>query len=369
MDAEIVVIGAGVIGLAVANKMAEKGYSTILLEKEAKYGLHSSSRNSEVIHAGVYYKTGSHKSKLCLKGKHLLYEYCKKNSIRHAKIGKLFIAVSYDEIYRLEETLKQGQNNGLDDLCILDYKNSKKIEPEIKCVASLSSPSTGIIDSYSFMEHLFVSGQNNGVIFAGNSPVIDAEPIKNGWEIQIGGSEPVTITSRGVVNASGLYAVQLSKHIFPQREIPTLYPSKGCYLKYLRKSPINHIIYPGIIPGVIEERVDATPGLDGYLRFGPNSEETSDIQDYSLSPLLVKKMLSGINRYLPNIDESHLHLDLAGIRPRIYRPGDNVEDFRFDWASDPGWLDLWGIESPGLTSSLAIAEYVHFLFFEKSFLQ
>ena len=215
----------------------------------------------------------------------------------------------------------------------------------------------------------FLLGQNEGVIFAAKSPVIDAEPFKSGWKVHIGGSDPTSVTCKGVVNASGLYAIQLSKSIFPQRDIPTLFPSKGSYLKYFGKSPVNHIIYPAIIPGLIEERVDATPDLEGFLRFGPNVEETSNIEDYTLSPELVENMLSGIKRYLPNLDASCLHLDLAGIRPRIYRPGDIVEDFRFDWASEPGWLDLWGIESPGLTASLAIAEYVHSQFLEKAVLQ
>lgn len=368
MDTEVVVIGAGVIGLAVAFKVSEKGHTVILLEKEAGYGAGVSSRNTETIHAGIYYQAGSLKARLCLKGKRMLYEHCEKYNVKYKRAGKLFIAVSREELPRLEETRKQALNNGLDDLVELDEGLLRKLEPEIKAKAALLSPSSGIFDSHSFMRSLFILGKSKGVIFSPSSPALNAEPIKEGWKVQVGGREPTQVSCRVAVNAAGLYATDLSKKVFPGRRVPTLYPTKGSYVRYSGVSPVKHIIYPSIIPGVIEERVDASPDLAGSLRFGPNVEKSRNLEDFSLEPNLVDGMLGCIKRYLPDLDISRLHPDCAGIRPKIYGPGDPIADFRFDWAPVPGWLDLWGIESPGLTASLAIGEYVRDLITESGML-
>ncbi len=368
MDTEVVVIGAGVIGLATAFKVSEKGYSVILLEKEPGYGTGASSRSTEMIHAGIYYQTGSLKGRLCLKGKRMLYQHCEKYNVKYKRVGKLFIAVSQEETPRLEETRSQALRNGLDDLVDMSEKELRKIEPEIRGKAALLSPSSGIFDSHSFMKSLFILGKSKGVIFSPSSPVLDAEPTREGWKVKIGGHEPTSISCRVVVNAAGLYAIDLSKKVFPDRKMPTSHPTKGSYLRYSGVSPVKHIIYPSILPGVIEERADATPDMGGSLRFGPNIEKTKGIEDFTLDPGLVESMSKGIKRYLPNLDVSRLHPDCAGIRPKIYGPGDPIADFRFDWAPIPGWLDLWGIESPGLTASLAIGEYVRDLIAEREIL-
>lgn len=368
MDADIVVIGTGVIGLAIAYKFSNKGYSVILLEKEAQYGTGVSSRNTETIHAGVYYHTGSLKASLCLKGKRLLYEHCEKYNVRHKRIGKLFLAVTSEEITKLELTKKQAVQNGVDDLLELDEKALRKLEPEIRGKAALFSPSSGVFDSHGFLKSLFMLGQTNGILFAASSPVIGADLLAREWRVRVGGKEPTTVSCKVVINAAGLYAIELSKTVFPGRNVPTLYPTKGSYVKYSGGSPVTHIIYPAIIPGLIEARVDATPDLEGNLRFGPNTEKADGLEDFDIASNLLESMIPEIKRYLPNLDTSRLHPDTSGIRPKIYGPQEPVEDFRFDWAPEHGWLDLWGIESPGLTASLAIAEHVYDLIAERDVL-
>lgn len=368
MDADVVVIGAGVIGLAVAERLSGKGHSVVLLEKEPQYGTGVSSRNTETIHAGIYYQQGSLKASLCLEGKRLLYEYCAKHNIRHKRIGKLFVAVTKEEISRLELTKSQAAKNGVDDIVELDRDALKRIEPEAEGVAALLSPSSGIIDSHAFMKSLFTLGASKGMIFAASSPVTGAESARGLWKVMVGGAEPQELKARVVVNAAGLYSIELSKKIFPKRAVPTLHPVKGSYLRYSGRSPLEHILYPAIVPGLIEERVDATPDLSGSLRFGPNIEVTNGLEDFSIDPKLADKMAKGIKRYLPRIDIEKLHPDCSGIRPKIYGAGEPVQDFRFEWAGEPGWLDLWGMESPGLTAALAIARHVDDIIGEKDIL-
>jgi len=358
MDADVVVIGAGVVGLAIAARLAEKRFSVILLEKESKFGTGISSRNSEVIHGGIYYKTDSLKASLCLGGKALLYDHCKKYNVAYKKIGKLFLAVTPNEISRLERTQLQAKANGIEDLVKLDQKQLHQLEPELHGTAALLSPSSGIIDSHAFMKSLLGLAEGNKAIFVPLSPVENAEPIPGGWKIYIGGNEPTSITCNLVINSAGLHAISLSKKLFPKRKIPKFFPTKGSYLRYSGKSPVQHIVYPSIIPGRIEERVDATPDLGGSLRFGPNVEEPKGLEDFSMNKDILNQMVPGIKRYLPNIDSSRLNLDIAGIRPKIYGPGDVVPDFQFVWIEVTGGLDLWGMESPALTASLAIGEHV-----------
>jgi L-2-hydroxyglutarate oxidase LhgO len=368
MDAKVVIVGAGIIGLSVARKIAGEGHSVILLEKEARYGCGVSSRNTEVIHAGIYYKTGSLKATLCVRGKELLYEYCQKHKVRHKRIGKMILAVTSQEASRLELMKKQAFANGVRDLIDLDKKDIEKLEPNIKGEAALFSPSSGIIDSHGFMRSLLKEAEDCGTIFAALSPVTAAEFVNNSWKVMVGGKEPTSVSCKLLINTAGLYSIDLSKEIFPERNTPTLHPTKGSYARYSGSSPINHIIYPALVPGVIEERVDATPDLEGSLRFGPTIENPKNLEDFSIVPELVKKITPAIKRYIPGLDVSRIHPDCAGIRPRIFGRRDSVEDFRFDWAPQPEWLDLWGIESPGFTASLAIAEHVHDLVKEKDIL-
>lgn len=358
MDADVVVIGAGVIGLAIAERLSSEGRSVVILEKEPQYGTGVSSRNTETIHAGIYYQQGSLKASLCLEGKRLIYAHCEKYKVRHNRIGKLFVAVTKEELPRLALTKEQARKNGVDDIVELDRAGLKVMEPEVEGVAALLSPSSGIIDSHAFMKSLFAMGKDNGMIFAASSPVVGAERTAGGWRVLIGGSTPGEVKARSVVNAAGLYSVELAVKIFPKRRVPKLHPTKGSYLRYSGRSPLKHILYPAIVPGLIEERVDAAPDISGSLKFGPNVEITKGLEDFSVDPKLAEKMIGGIRRYLPHIEKEKLHPDCSGIRPKIYGPGEPVQDFRFEWADEPGWLDLWGMESPGLTAALAIARHV-----------
>jgi len=342
----------------VSYKFSVQGYRVIVLEKENQFGTGVSSRSTEVIHAGVYYAENSLKAKLCLRGKELLYDFCKTYFVPHKRLGKLFLAVTDKEIPRLEKTKTQAIKNGLTDLEELDCSQLKKLEPFLNGHAALLSPSTGIIDSHKLMETLLKLSESSGTIYAVLSPVVGAEKTDDNWTIHIGGRDPAKITSKMIVNAAGLYSLELSKKIFPDRKIPEPNPVKGGYLRYSGKSPLDHIVYPAVIPGQIEERVDATPDLAGSLRFGPSVEGTNGIEDFSLSPELVDRFTPAIKRYIPDIDESRLHLDQAGIRPKIKIDGEEVPDFMFEWGPEPGWLDLWGMESPALTASLAIGEHV-----------
>lgn len=369
MEADVIVIGAGVIGLAVARELARKGQSVILLEKEASFGRGVSSRNTEVIHAGIYYQTGSLKAGLCVRGRHLLYEYLAVHNINYRRIGKIIIATTPEEAKRLEVIRKQAEENGVNDLIELDKKQIKEIEPELQGDEALLSPFSGILDTHSFMKSLLKSGEAEGMIFAPSSSVIGAETERGYWRVRVGGCDPVSITCKAVINSAGLYATDLSKTVFPHRDVPQLHPRKGSYARYSGPSPLRHIVYPALIPGVIEERVDATPDLGGMLRFGPTSEAPRDIEDFSIVPGLISKIAPAIRRYLPCLDISMIAPDCAGIRPRIFGADAPVQDFRFEWAPIAGWLDLWGMESPGLTASLAIAEYVCQLIAEKGILE
>jgi len=365
LDTDLVVIGAGVIGLAVSYKFASKGHSVFLLEKEKQFGTGVSSRSSEVIHAGVYYETGSLKGSLCLKGKDLLYYHCEKYNVDHKKIGKLFIAVEENEIASLEKLKSQAEENGLMDLKYLNKSEIKKIEPSLNSCCALYSPSTGIVDSHGLMKSLFKLNENHDVTYASLSPVLNAEPMSNGWKVMVGGVDPISITTRMVINSAGLSAINISNKIFPERKTPKLSPVKGGYLRLSGSSPFNHIIYPAMIPGQIEERVDATPDLMNSLKFGPSVEKTNGLNDFSISEELIDRFYPSIKRYFPKVNKSKLHLDQAGIRPKIEIDGKKNSDFTFSWAPNKGWLDLWGMESPALTASLAISDYTYNLFLNK----
>jgi len=368
MDADVIVIGAGVIGLSIGRRLAAAGCRVLLLERNGDFGRGISSRNSQVIHAGVYYRTGSLKASLCLEGKRLLYEFCERHGVTFSRTGKLFLAIDQAAVPRLDLTRKQALANGVDDLVDLDREAIKRLEPELRGSAALFSPSSGLVDVIGYMRSLLGLAVADGMVFLPDSPVTGGEPIPDGWRVGVTGAEPRDFTGRLVINAAGLHAVELSSQVFPARTVPPFVPTKGSYVKYSGPSPIRHIIYPALIPGQIEERADATPGLDDVLRFGPSVERPQSLDDFTAEANIKERMIPGILRYLPNLDTARLLPDYAGIRPKLHGPKDPVEDFRFEWSSEPGWLDLWGFESPGLTASLAIGEHVHKLAVERGVL-
>ncbi len=357
-DTDVLVVGAGVIGLAVGRRLAAAGLRTLVVERNADFGRETSSRNSACIHAGIYYGSGSLKAALCRRGRDLLYAWCDRHGIAARRTGKLIIASESGGLARLEATLAQGQANGIEGLRLLDRAEIGRIEPALACWGAVHSPDSGVLDAHGYMLSLLGAGQAAGMELVTRTPVIAAEPVAGGWAVHTGGDDPTTVTARLVVNAAGLGAIALAHAVFPGRPVPVLHPGKGCYLRYDKPSPLRHIVYPDIVPGVIAERADATPDVHGVLRFGPSVEATNGPDDVALVDGLAERMAPAIRRYLPDLDAGRLVPDFAGVRPKIFGPGEPPADFRVEWAPEPGWLDLWGMESPALTASLAIADHV-----------
>jgi len=360
LDTDVIIVGSGVIGLSIAYFLSKNKKKVILIEKEKDFGKGVSSRNTEVIHAGIYYAKDSLKSRLCLSGKKKLYEFCKKYHISHKKIGKLFIATNKNEEVYLEKINSQALANGLMDLSHLSKKQIQIIEPALKCEMAILSPSSGIIDSHGLMDCLLRLSKDNGTIFSAQTPFLKAEYDSNCWKVYLGGKDPTELSCKVVINAAGLHAIDISNQVVSNQNIPIANPVKGLYLRYSGKSPLKHIVYPALLPGKIQERADATPDLNESLRFGPSVEKSQNdsIDDFSVNPNIRERFFPLIRKYLPNIDINKLHLDIAGIRPKVKRKSETVPDFMFEWGTQPGWLDLWNIESPGLTASLAIGEHV-----------
>ena len=360
LDTDVVIIGSGVIGLSIAYFLSKNEKKVILVEKEKNFGKGVSSRNTEVIHAGIYYAKESLKSRLCLSGKEKLYEFCKRYHISHKKIGKLFIAINKNEEVYLEKINSQALVNGLMDLKYLSKKQIQIIEPALKCEMAILSPSSGIVDSHGLMDCLLRLSQDNGTIFSSQTPFLKAEYSSNCWKVYLGGKDPTELSCKVVINAAGLHAIDISKQVISNKNIPVSNPVKGLYLRYSGKSPLKHIVYPALLPGKINERADATPDLNESLRFGPSIEKDhiARLDDFSINPNIINRFFPLIKKYLPEIDINKLHPDIAGIRPKIRKIDNTIPDFMFEWGTQPGWLDLWNIESPGLTASLAIGEYV-----------
>ena len=360
LKTDVIIIGGGVIGLSIGYFLAKNKINTIILEKNKNFGEINSSRNTEVIHAGIYYKKESLKSKLCFKGKNYLYEFCKKYSVRHNKIGKIFLAKSNNELNELDKIINLANINGINDLQEIDSKKLKLLEPNLVGKSAIFSPSSGILDSYDFMQKLLNIFLENEGIFASSTPFISAQYSRNElmWKVKIGGKDADIINAKIIINSAGLDSINISKKNFPKSKTPTSNPVKGAYLKYSGKPIVKHIIYPTFIPGIIKERVDATPNINGELRFGPSVEKTYSIEDFSFPSDLLNRFVPIIKNLIPNIDTSKIYADQTGIRPRIIYNQDNNPDFIIEWENKDPWLNLFGIESPGLTASLGIAEHV-----------
>lgn len=365
MDTDVIIIGAGVVGLASGYYLSKAGLKVIILEKEKNYGFATSSRSTEVIHSGAYYKKDSHKGKLCLTGKRLLYEYCLVNNIPHKKVPKLFLAQDEKSTENLLRIQKLSEENGLNDTQIINSNEIKKLEPLIKGYKALLSPSSGIFDTSSFMHSLARKCEDNGVIIALNSEFLDAELYLNSIKVRLNDNNETSITARFVVNAAGLDAINICKKV-RQNKVSVLFnPVKGCYARYKRKLNINHIIYPSFAPGEITERVDCTPDLHGNLRFGPSLEKNVSYGDFSIPEDLVNRFEKSIKAYIPSIEKSKIQVDYAAFRPKIILNNDTNPDFTFKFIDGYPWLDLLGFESPALTASLAIGEYIQKLLYSR----
>jgi L-2-hydroxyglutarate oxidase LhgO len=354
------VVGAGVVGLAVARELALAGREVIVLESESTIGSGVSSRNSEVIHAGIYYPGGSLKARLCVQGRQLLYEFCTRNSVEHRRVGKLIVATSPEEIPTLAKYEHQARANGVDDLQQLTIAQAGKLEPEVRCVAALLSPSSGIVDSHGLMLAYQADLEAHGGMVAFNSPVTGGCLQQGGISIEVGGAAPMTLHAAAVINCAGLGAQGLS-HVLsgvPSASIPPQFLAKGYYFSLAGRSPFQHLVYP--IANSAGLGTHVTLDLEGLARFGPDVQWIETI-DYSFDEARKADFARAIRLYYPQLDDSRLRPAYTGIRPKISNAGQPAADFCIRGPSDHGscpYVALYGIESPGLTASLAISQQV-----------
>jgi len=383
---DIVIVGGGVIGLAVAYQLSRNpayaNKNIVILEREKNFGMQTSSRNSEVIHAGIYYTTESLKAELCLKGRELLYDYCQRFEIPHARIGKLIVAQSGQES-TLEALAKKAIENGVNDLTTIDQALLKRIEPALAASSALFSPSTGIVDSHSYMQSLLTNAEQQGVIFSRSTSVESIKPEDKGFRlltiIDDGRlRQPYALRTKILINCAGLGALNLAAMVFDELEhndsrlqwsdvFPEQLFSKGSYFDYTGRNPFTHLIYP--LPDSENDAlgIHATIDLSGALRFGPDAEWYERI-DYSVDPSKAVVFARSVQQYFPTLDSSKLKPGYAGIRTKLKTEG-APSDFVIrneDEAGLPHLINLFGIDSPGLTSSLAIAGRVESLLAEST---
>jgi L-2-hydroxyglutarate oxidase LhgO len=357
---ECVVIGAGVIGLAVARRLAQAGREVIVLEAAEGIGTVTSSRNSEVIHAGIYYKADSLMARMCVSGKHALYRYCRDHGIPHRNCGKLIVATTAAETEKLQSIRAHAQANGVGDLKTLTGAEARALEPALNCDAALLSPSTGIIDSHAYMLALRGDAEDSGAACAFHTPLLRARVVAHGIELDAGGEAPMSLKCRLLVNAAGLNAPLLARGIdgMPIELIPPAYLAKGNYFSCSARAPFSHLIYPVPEPGGLG--VHLTLDMAGQARFGPDVEWVDHI-DYAVDPARAERFYPAIRRYWPTLPDGALMPSYSGIRPKIVPPAVAAQDFLIQGPADhgvDGLINLFGIESPGLTSSLAIADHV-----------
>lgn len=356
---DCVVVGAGVVGLAVARALALVGREVVVLESESQIGMHASSRNSEVIHAGIYYPEGSRKAQLCVSGRAMLYRYCEAHQVNHERTGKLIVATGDDDESKLRAIAEQAKKNGVTDLQLLDAAQVADLEPAIECNAALLSPSTGIIDSHELMTATCAEIEAKDGVVLVNSEVRNVIVKDNAFHLDVVGAELHDIACNTLVNAAGLGAQRLAAtYSLKRTQIPELHLAKAHYFAYQGKSPFQHLIYP--LPSDGGLGIHATNDLSGVARFGPDVSWVDSV-DYGFDESRKGKFVTVIRKYFPALDEEKLVPAYTGIRPKLSGPGEVAADFVIQGKADHGvsnLVNLFGIESPGLTASLAIGEYV-----------
>jgi L-2-hydroxyglutarate oxidase LhgO len=363
--ADCVVIGAGVVGLAVARALALAGREVIVLEASNAIGTETSSRNSEVIHAGIYYPTGSLKARLCVAGRDFLYRYCAERGIEHRRCGKLIVATSEDELGKLAAIHAQATANGVTDLRRLSGNEASGLEPNLRCLAALHSPSTGVVDSHAVMLAYQGDAEARGAVVAFNSPVIGGQIEEDGIVLEVGSAAdaaaaPLRLRCRSVVNSAGLHAQPVARRIvgLPPETVPPIHFAKGNYFQLVGKAPFTRLIYP--IPEKGGLGVHITLDLAGQARFGPDVEWVEEL-NYDVDPRRCAGFYAEIRKYWPALPDAALVPGYAGIRPKLVPAGAPAADFVVQGPEThrvPGLVNLYGIESPGLTASPAIADAV-----------
>lgn len=367
-----VIIGAGVIGLAIAYKLSLKANSDkidgkiLLIETQSQFGSETSSRNSEVIHAGIYYSENSLKATLCRQGKEQLYEFCQHHRVPHQSIGKLIIATDTLELESLESIQRNALNNGI-ELTLFDQVQCLAIEPEVNALGGLYSSTTGIIDSHSYMQTLLTLAEQQGVLYSSNTQFLRAEKHPAGYQVLLNTQDgEYKVLCRSLINSSGLDAPAVAKKIdaLDKTLIPEYHYCRGHYFSYSGKSPFSHLIYPVPQKNTAGLGIHATLDLSGQLRFGPDTQYIENIEygfDDHAKDERKNNFITAIKRYYPNLNGTRLQPSYSGIRPKLSAKNEQAKDFFIqddEQHKVAGLINLFGIESPGLTASLAIADYV-----------
>ena len=357
---DCVVVGAGVVGLAIARALAMAGREVIVLEAAEAIGTHTSSRNSEVIHAGLYYPKGSLKAKFCVEGKELLYRFCAERGVPHQRIGKVVVAADESEVGAVKSYVAKAEGNGVNDLRWLSATELRELEPAVVCVAGFLSPSTGIIDSHAFMLALQGDAENHGASIAFLSPVESGEVRDEGIALNVGGAEPMSLMARSVINSAGLYAQNVARSLrgLPHETIPPQYFAKAHYYTLSGRSPFHRLVYPVATHAFLG--VHVTLDLGGQTRFGPDVCWVDGV-DYSFDDSREPLFYEAVRHYYPQLKDGALQPGYTGIRPKISGPDEPAADFMIQGPREHGvrgLVNLYGIESPGLTASLPIAERV-----------
>ncbi len=360
-DFDAVVVGAGAVGLACGYALARRGLSTAVLEADSAIGQGVSSRNSEVIHGGLYYPTGSLKARLCVTGRRSLYAFLDAHHVEYDRCGKLVVATAPDQEANLEAILKQALANEVEGVALLTRAQALAMEPDLACEGALISPESGVFDSHGYMLALQGEIEAGGGAVVVSTPFDGATPLDGGgFTVRTGGAEPATLTCRYLVSAPGLGAQGVAAHIegFPPEQIPEAHYGKGVYFRLVGKAPFARLIYPPPIKGALGTHYRRD--LGGQAVFGPDLHYV-DAPDYSVDPSAADDFYRYIRKFWPGLPDGALAPDYAGVRPKIHGPGEAQPDFRIDGTDVhglTGLVALFGIESPGLTSSLAIGEEV-----------
>ena len=365
-EVDVIVAGAGVVGLACARELALAGLEVVLIEREAAFGSGVSSRNSEVVHAGLYYPPGSLKARLCVRGRQLLYAYAEARGVPHRRCGKLIVATNDAEIAALDVIAARARAAGVDNLRRLEGTEARALEPQLHCVAALLSPSSGIVDSHALMTALLADAEAHGALLAAKSPFAAARRQAGRWIVRTGGDGPFEIACRWIVDAAGLAAQAVASAIegYPATAIPPQRLAKGHYFALAGRAPFSRLVYPTPVDGGLG--VHLTLDLGGQARFGPDVEwlppgTREDDLDYAVDTARRTAFEDSVRRYWPGLPQGALQPAYTGVRPKLSGPGEPAADFAIDGPARHG-LDgvvaLFGIESPGLTASMAIAEQV-----------
>ncbi len=357
---DCVVVGAGVVGLAVGRALALSGREVIILEAADGIGTETSSRNSEVIHAGIYYPAGSFMARFCVAGRRALYAYCAEKGVPHANCGKLIVATNAEEDAMLAGIKRRAEVNGVEGMRVLSAAEAIALEPNLSCTSALLSPATGIIDSHAFMLALQGDAEDAGAVPVFFSPVTGGRVVPGGTEIDVGGIDPITLRCRLLVNATGLHAPRFASCIvgMPPERIPGAYYAKGNYFTLSGRSPFSRLIYPVPVPGGLG--VHLTIDLGGQARFGPDVQWIDTI-DYTVDAARADGFYAAVRKYWPALQDGALQPGYCGIRPKIVPRGAPAQDFVVQGPQThgvSGLINLFGIESPGLTAALALADHV-----------